>query len=216
VGGEVGEEVGNRVEELLGIEQICQGEIEVFKGQSSKCRLACAETGGSNCCSTDETWVGLGKCTEREEALHKMRDQDKTCHLIGTYCSKKVMGVCMVRKKASCCFDSVLAKIYHEQGRPQLDIKWGKPKKPNCRGFTIEEFQKIDASDFDFSEWTDSYMGDMLGGINEQMDDLLKEGIKFPDEISNLDIDNLTKGDDDEAMEAELLELQELEDQGVE
>jgi len=94
--------------------------------------------------------------SERERILADLRNWgqlDGKCHYIGSYCSVKVLGVCLQRKKTFCCFSSPLARIIQEQGRRQLGISWGDPKHPNCRGFTPEEFQRIDFSKIDFSEW---------------------------------------------------------------
>jgi hypothetical protein len=49
-----------------------------------------------------------------------------------------------------CCFDSLLARIIWDHGRNQL-----RTGTTDCRGFTLEEFQKIDFNDIDYSEWTD-------------------------------------------------------------
>ena len=50
-----------------------------------------------------------------------------------------------------------LGRIIQEQGRPQLKafsaIGWGTPKEPYCRGFTPEEFQALDFSKMDLSEY---------------------------------------------------------------
>ena len=60
-------------------------------------------------------------------------------------------------KKSFCCFNSKLAKVIHEQGRPQLksfaNSPFGSASNPNCRGFTPEEFQNLDFSKIDLSEW---------------------------------------------------------------
>jgi conjugal transfer mating pair stabilization protein TraN len=60
--------------------------------------------------------------------------------------------------KGYCCFDSMMARIIQEQGRPQLTAfgptgSWGTPDQPNCRGFTPEEFEAIDFAGIDFSEY---------------------------------------------------------------
>ena len=56
-----------------------------------------------------------------------------------------------------CCFNSTLGRIIAEQGRNQLtDIDWGVASNPNCRGFTVEEFQRLDLSQMDLSEFTNS------------------------------------------------------------
>src|SRR3546814_19770346 len=56
-----------------------------------------------------------------------------------------------------CCFNTKLGRIIQEQGRPQLKAfngnLWGTAKKPMCRGFTPEEFQALDFSKIDLSEY---------------------------------------------------------------
>jgi len=134
----------------------CLGTIYIFNGHDKRCRTPGLETGGSNCCKKTKTWFGLGMCKEGEKVLAKLRSWGKLdgqCHYVGSYCSKKILKVCVQKKKTFCCFNSVLGRIIQEQGRPQLGIGWGDAKHPNCRGFTPEEFQKIDFSKIDFSEW---------------------------------------------------------------
>jgi len=136
--------------------QGCQGNVYIFNGNDYRCRPPGVETGFSNCCRKSSTWFGLGQCNEREKILAKLRSWGKLdgqCHYVGSYCVVKVLGSCLQKKKTYCCFHSVLARIVQEQGRKQLGISWGSPKSPNCRGFTPDEFQRIDFSKIDFSEW---------------------------------------------------------------
>jgi hypothetical protein len=134
----------------------CEGTVYIFNGRDLRCRLPGFQTGFSNCCKKTKTWFGLGYCKESEKELAALRawgKLDGQCHLVGSYCAVKVFGICIQKKQTYCCFNSVLARIIQEQGRQQLGIGWGDPKSPNCRGFTPEEFQKIDFSKIDFSEW---------------------------------------------------------------
>ena len=134
----------------------CLGTIYIFNGNDYRCRPPGLQTGGSNCCKKSTTWFGLGQCKERERILAKLRSWGKLdgqCHYVGSYCAMKVLKICVQKKKTYCCFHSVLARIVQEQGRKQLGISWGSPKSPNCRGFTPEEFQRLDFSKMDFSEW---------------------------------------------------------------
>ena len=80
------------------------------------------------------------------------------CHYVGSFCSKGMFGSCTQQEKTFCCFNSKLARIIHEQARPQLKSfgvngSWGEPKNPNCRGFTPQEFQMIDFSKVDLTEF---------------------------------------------------------------
>ncbi|MFH1671884.1 MAG: conjugal transfer protein TraN [Pseudomonadota bacterium] len=83
-----------------------------------------------------------------------------------------------------CCFNSKLARIVHEQGRPQLqgDISsWGGAESPNCRGFTPEEFQMLDFARIDLSEW----YGDIEVKAQDQIESDMEESVEsFYDKIS--------------------------------
>jgi conjugal transfer mating pair stabilization protein TraN len=90
-------------------------------------------------------------CSAEEKTLD-VKDRMGLCHYVGTYCSDKVLGVCTSKRKNYCCFESKLSRILQEQGRAQLGKTWGKAKDPDCKGFLIEEFQKLDLSRMDFTE----------------------------------------------------------------
>ena len=91
----------------------------------------------------------------------QIKKEGKKCHYVGEYCSKKInIGVakmCVRTSKSYCCYKSILGRIIAEQGRAQLtDINWGTPENPNCRGFTVEEFQRLDLGQMDLNEFTNS------------------------------------------------------------
>jgi len=79
------------------------------------------------------------------------------CHEVGEYCASSVLGICIQKAKSQCCFNTKLGRIIQEQGRPQLKdfnaIGWGPVKHPDCRGLTAEEFQALDFSRMDLSEY---------------------------------------------------------------
>jgi conjugal transfer mating pair stabilization protein TraN len=79
------------------------------------------------------------------------------CHEVGSYCTTSFLGVCLQKARSHCCFNTKLGRIIQEQGRPQLKSfngnLWGSPEKPMCRGFTPEEFQALDFSKIDLSEY---------------------------------------------------------------
>lgn len=71
------------------------------------------------------------------------------CVRTGSYCSESWRWIgCVQRKEKHCCFNSLLGKIMHQQGRPQLGMGWS-----NCDGFTTEQFQAIDFSKIDLSAY---------------------------------------------------------------
>ena len=95
----------------------------------------------------------------------------KDCHYVGDYCELKwPLAGCVQKAKSYCCFNSKMARIIHEQGRPQLQAfqpngAWGVPELPNCRGFTPEEFQGLDFSRIDLSEYFADLQKDLAAKI---------------------------------------------------
>ncbi|MEL7539685.1 MAG: conjugal transfer protein TraN [Pseudomonadota bacterium] len=126
--------------------------MEIFPGEHMECGKAVL--GLKNCCSDDGILLALGfSCDPEEEALATRKDEGH-CHYVGTYCSNKALfGICLTKKRSYCCFNNVLARIIHQQGRPQIDFEWGDRKEPDCAGFTVAQFQTLDLSVIDFSEF---------------------------------------------------------------
>jgi conjugal transfer mating pair stabilization protein TraN len=81
------------------------------------------------------------------------------CHFVGDYCDMDIpIFGCMQKVNTYCCFNSMMARIIQEQGRPQLTTygptgNWGSAESPNCKGLTPEEFEALDFSKIDFSEY---------------------------------------------------------------
>lgn len=82
------------------------------------------------------------------------------CIEVGEYCRERWEAIgCVQRAKSFCCFNSKMARIIQQQGRRQLKgfNGFGSAKYPECRGLTPEEFQSLDFSKIDLSE----YFGDL-------------------------------------------------------
>lgn len=99
----------------------------------------------------------LMSCEPEEQQLGMHREANLT-HYVGSYCSQRVMGICVERKQSYCSYNSVLAKIINVQGRPQLGKTFGTPRNPDCSGFTIDDFARVDFSQMDLSEFIDDVM----------------------------------------------------------
>ncbi len=129
--------------------------VRAFTGSAKFCKKFAA--GFSNCCK-DGGWgqdVGLARCSSEEKALGKAKENKLTVS-IGEFCSKKVLGVCLEKKRGYCQFDSKLAQIVQQQGRNgQLHIGFGKASSPDCRGITQTELQQINFEALDFSNFFD-------------------------------------------------------------
>ena len=89
-------------------------------------------------------------CTA-EDQMHALRASQNLCHYVGSWCSKKGGAACLEKRESWCCFNSRLALIVQTEGRKQLGLGWGTPEAPACRGFTLEEFQKLDFSKMDLT-----------------------------------------------------------------
>jgi conjugal transfer mating pair stabilization protein TraN len=102
------------------------------------------------------TEVLLQGCDSQDMETGMLRGSGM-CHEIGSYCSSKILGICIQKSRGHCCFNTKLGRIIQEQGRPQLkafnSIGWGSAKQPYCRGFTAEEFQSLDFSRMDLSQY---------------------------------------------------------------
>ena len=158
-------------------------DVRAFTGQAKFCRKAAA--GFSNCCK-DGGWgqdVGLAKCNSEEKALGKAKDNKLTVS-VGEFCSKKVLGVCLQKKRSYCQFDSKLAQIVQQQGRNgQLRISFGSAKHPDCRGITVDELQTIQFDRLDFTNFYEDLMnnqkipdsGVLTQKVKEQIADQLKQ-----------------------------------------
>lgn len=80
---------------------------------------------------------------EQEELMLQMKRGQGLCTKVGSWCSNKVLGVCLTKKESWCCFPSKLGRIVNEQGRVQLGKGWGDQRNPNCSGFTLEELGNL-------------------------------------------------------------------------
>ena len=115
--------------------------------------------------------VLMGGGCDQGDIQTGMQVKGKDCHYVGDYCYKKYFFGCVQQAKGYCCFNSKMARIIHEQGRPQLttfqpDGAWGTGKSPNCRGFTPEEFQALDFSRIDLSEYFEDVQKDLATKID--------------------------------------------------
>lgn len=174
----------------LGVLKELQGQFQngsVFKGEGHKCSKQVV--GFKDCCGSAKGWgkdIGIAKCSADEKILNEKRKKG-LCHFVGTYCSKKILGKCVTKKSSYCCFGSKLLKAFHEQGRPQIGLGWGKASRPQCRGFTIEEIQNIDFSKLDLSEVFEdlmkSYNPEKLKGTTDTLKhrlDTIQKGMQPP------------------------------------
>ncbi len=150
--------------------------IRVFAGKANNCQKNILSF--LNCCSSMKGWgknLGLKQCKAEEKALAVKREKG-LCHYVGTYCCQRdpIFRSCLTKKSTYCCFNSKLAKIFQEQGKAQLAIGFGSAESPICRGFTVEELQKIDFSKIDLSELFAELLGQAKSKIHKSFPKQLK------------------------------------------
>ena len=127
--------------------------FQVFKGQDNRCDKKLFN--GFNCCTVGDAINSFPlkqACNDDEKALAKKRDA-RMCHMVGSFCSQKILGACVKKTETYCCFLSLLSRIIHEQGRPQLPRGWGDPQNPDCAGLTVTQLQSLDFAKMDLSEF---------------------------------------------------------------
>lgn len=128
--------------------QLDPNTLTLFRGTRNTCTKLVF--GIKNCCAPRGVPL-LGGCDAEDRAL-KLKREEGLCHYVGTFCSDKVLGVCVARKETHCCYESKLSRILQEQGRPQIGWAWDTAKREQCRGFTVDQFSRLDLSRMDFSE----------------------------------------------------------------
>lgn len=116
----------------------------IYNGRDMRCRRPVGEVNERftpNCCAADlqrppEGVTDEDACTMAEAELAAARRSSYT-HFVGEYCSRRFSGStgeegdeqtnmntgdrCIRQTETYCVFDSVLARLVQEQGRPQLD-----------------------------------------------------------------------------------------------
>lgn len=116
----------------------------------------------------------LSGCDQQDMEVGMMSGSGM-CHYVGGWCSSKILGICVQKSHGHCCFNTKLGRIIQEQGRPQLKsfngVGWGTPEQPYCRGFTPEEFQALDFSRMDLTEYYSDIEARTQGAIQINMKD---------------------------------------------
>lgn len=93
------------------------------------------------------------KCRAPEFELASKRNM-KLCNYIGSYCDSKILGKCIVKKQAFCCYNSQLAAIIQRDAGPGLGVKIGTAKNPICDGMTTKQMSKINWDQVNLGEWS--------------------------------------------------------------
>jgi conjugal transfer mating pair stabilization protein TraN len=119
----------------------------LFKGTGTTCSKPVFGLG--NCCGGNGFPL-IGTCSSADRLLAQQIDKGLT-HYVGTYCAHSFI-VCTTKAQSYCVFGSKLTRILQEQGRQQISKTWGTAKKPDCSGFTVDQFASLDLSVMNFAE----------------------------------------------------------------
>lgn len=84
----------------------------------------------------------------------------RLCTNVGEYCSRRlpIIRTCIEGRQSYCCYNSRLACITSDRGRPQVGKSYGSPSAPNCSGFTADEFAALDFSRMNLTEFYSEIM----------------------------------------------------------
>jgi len=91
-------------------------------------------------------------CTE-EDMVTSISLGFALCHWVGKEKTGNFLGMKLKSENVYCCFNSILARLVHEQGRPQVGRGWGSSEQPDCTGFSIGEFAALDFSQMKLGEY---------------------------------------------------------------
>lgn len=143
---------------------------EVFDTDKTVAQVQSALTGG---------WLS---CTKDEVALGVKRGSN-LCFQTGEKCTKKTFfGSCLEKTRSYCCFKSTLARIINTEGRRQLG------KGQGCDGFTLNELERLDFSQMDFSEFineivpTDINVDQRKKEITDKVNDNFSDRVSYYDQ----------------------------------
>lgn len=114
-------------------------------------------------------------CSE-EDMMTAAYNELGLCHFVDEKCTKNIsMMGCVQKAKYYCCFQSKLGRIIHEQGRSQLQAfgangGWiGQFGEYACRGLSPEEFQMLDFSKMDLSEYTNAIAAGVQQNLQQNL-----------------------------------------------
>jgi conjugal transfer mating pair stabilization protein TraN len=119
-------------------------------------------------------------CTPDDEATD-FRNNSGQCVYLGDYCAESwpLVG-CVQKSRSYCCFNSMLARIIQQQGRLQLSSfpnGFGTPTAPKCRGFTPQEFQSLDFSKINLSEYASQIQTNSQSNIQSTVNGIATQEI---------------------------------------
>lgn len=126
--------------------QIDSGMTKIFAGEIVDCKSYPLDF--RDCC-TDSGWGDwVQRCPAHLKVLQKAKEENRVVFL-GKYRKHKLD---LDEHHAFCVFPSKLGAIFQKEGRfAQLHVSFGRAKKPDCRGITPEELERINVGKLNLS-----------------------------------------------------------------
>jgi hypothetical protein len=152
-------------------------DVQLFAGAARNCKVGALGT--INCCK-DSGWANgiLGDCSESELTLMD-RIQAKAAVYIGTYCAKRVLGVCLQKRRSYCTFNSQLGMVFQKEIRRLAGTGWGSAKDPNCAGLPLDEIGNLDWDQIDLSEAFEDMINDANVPTTDMVTDYLRDRLSL-------------------------------------
>lgn len=124
-------------------------DVRIFDGRARSCGVGILNS--INCCN-DSGWANgvFSDCSERELELMDRVEAD-AAEKVGTYCARRVLGVCLEKRRVYCTFNSQLAAVFQSEVRRIAGEDFGSARDPDCRGLTLSEIEELDWDQIDLS-----------------------------------------------------------------
>src|SRR3546814_13147659 len=97
--------------------------LKIFSGENLKCTKKVF--GLSNCCSGQGVPLLTPFLCSREARDVDKRDDKGPCHYVGTYCSDRVLAVCVTRTQPYCCYGLTLVLIHNPTDQHHARMQFG-------------------------------------------------------------------------------------------
>jgi hypothetical protein len=120
-----------------------------------------------------QNWLA-NACNQRSMETAVLRASGY-CILVGEICTHRFLGSCMQKEEVHCCYNSKMARIINEQGMPQINegldfsqLNASELTELDCGGFSPDEFQSLDFSRIDFSEYVEDINSAITDRVNTE------------------------------------------------